>query len=147
LNVIFTIFQKKLCGKVKYACYTNLTIWIIVFQFHLRAICNLVFCSISNLLLLNDFLKNEKQVCFFWNFLPRLSTQFININFFKFKVSSAKFFHKWWSKSFEIVRQCHKKTVFSTLNVDIFQSVQSNLMKFLPHDLRQVKYKILWLDS
>jgi len=41
-----------------------------------------------------------------------------------------------------------KKTFFfPTLNANIFQSVRSNLMKFLPHNLRQVKYKILWLNS
>jgi len=39
-----------------------------------------------------------------------------------------------------------KKTFCSTVNANIFQSIQSNLMKFLLHDLRQVKYKILLLD-
>jgi len=34
-----------------------------------------------------------------------------------------------------------------TLNANIFQYVQSNFVKFLPHDLRQVKYKILLLGS
>jgi len=31
-----------------------------------------------------------------------------------------------------------------TLNVDIFQYVRSNFMKFLSHDLGQINYKILW---
>jgi len=37
------------------------------------------------------------------------------------------------------------KFFFPTLNANIFQSIWSNFMKFLLHDLRQVKYKILWL--
>ena len=41
-----------------------------------------------------------------------------------------------------------KKTLgFSTLNAHISQSVRSNFMKFLPHDLKQVNYKILRLSS
>jgi len=40
-----------------------------------------------------------------------------------------------------------KKKHFPTLNAIIFQSVRANFMKCLPHDLRQVKYKILRLDS
>jgi len=40
-----------------------------------------------------------------------------------------------------------KKFYFLTLNANIFQSVWSNSMKFLPHDIRQIKYRILWLDS
>jgi len=35
--------------------------FIIVFQFPLRAINNLIFLSILDLLLLNNFLKNENQ--------------------------------------------------------------------------------------
>ena len=35
---------------------------------------------------------------------------------------------------------------FSTLNTYILQSMWSNFMKFLSHDLIQVKYKILWFD-
>jgi len=34
-----------------------------------------------------------------------------------------------------------------TLNANIFHSVWSKFMKILPHDLRQIKYKILWLYS
>jgi len=61
-------------------------------------------------------------------------------------VYSAKKFHKWWTKLSEIAGQGSKKLLFPSSNANIFQSVRSNLMKFLPHDLRQVKYKILWLD-
>ena len=106
-----------------------------------------MFFSIVDLPLLNNFLKNENQVFFFLNFFHRLSTQFLNIKNFKINSCSAKNFHKWRSKSSKAVIQCSKKTFFSTLNANNFQSTRSNFMKFLPYDLRQVKYKILWLDS
>jgi len=84
---------------------------------------------------------------FFLKFFSQLSTQIFNIKNFKFKVCSAKNLHKWRSKSSEIEAQRSKKLSFPTLNANIFQLVQSNFMKILPHDQRQVKYKILWLDS
>jgi len=37
-----------------------------------------------------------------------------------------------------------KKTFCPTLNANIFLSIKSNLMKFLLHDFRKVKCKILW---
>jgi len=82
----------------------------------------------------------------FSNFFPRLLTQFLNTKNFKFKFYSAKFFHKWWSKSSEIVDHS-SKFFFPTLNAHIFQCIWSNFNKFLPHDLKQVKYKILCLNS
>jgi len=57
----------------------------------------------------------------------------------------VKKFHNWRSKSFEIARQQSNKKI-PTLNINIFQFVWSKFMKFLPHELKQVKYKILWLD-
>jgi len=39
--------------------------------------------------------------------------------------------------------QSSVKFFFPTLNANIFQIVLSNFMEFLPHDLIQVKYKIL----
>jgi len=36
-----------------------------------------------------------------------------------------------------------KNFFFPTLNAHIFQSTRSNFMQFLPHNLRQVQYKIL----
>jgi len=73
-----------------------------VFQFYLKAINNLVFCSISNLLLLNKFLMNENQVFKKYIYFPLLSTQVFNIKKIECMVHSAKKFHEWWSKSFEI---------------------------------------------
>jgi len=40
-----------------------------------------------------------------------------------------------------------KNPFFLTLNAHIFQSLWSNFLKLLPHDLRQVKYKIMQFDS
>jgi len=51
------------------------------------------------------------------------------------------------SKSPKIASRSSKKLFFPTLNAHIFKSILSNFMKFLPHDLGQVKFKILWLDS
>jgi len=45
----------------KFSFYKNLMIGISIFEFHLKDINNLVFLSISNLLWLNNFLKNKNQ--------------------------------------------------------------------------------------
>ncbi len=49
--------KKKLIDK-----FNNLAVGIIVFQVYFKAISNLVFYSILDILLLNNFLKIEKQV-------------------------------------------------------------------------------------
>jgi len=88
-----------------------------------------------------------KIKCIFLKFSFTTLNSNLNIKKFKFKVFSAKNFHKWRSKSFEIATQCSKILSLPTLNANILQSMWSNFMKFLPHDQRQVKYKILFLDS
>jgi len=57
----------------------------------------------------------------------------------------VQFFFKRWSKSFEIAHQC--SNFFSILNANISQFVQSNFMKLLSYNLRQVNYKNLWFNS
>jgi len=52
---------------------------------------DLVFLSNLDLLLLNNFLKNENQEFIFWNVFSKLSTQFFNTKKFKFKIHSATF--------------------------------------------------------
>jgi len=56
-------FSKKLLDEVKFVYKDNLTLGIMVFQFHLRGN-NLEFHSISNLLLHNNFYMNENQIIF-----------------------------------------------------------------------------------
>jgi len=63
-------------NKVKFVCKNNLTFGIMVFQLYLRAINNLVFCSISDIHLLHNFIMNEIQVFFFWNFFPNSQLKF-----------------------------------------------------------------------
>jgi len=81
----FSQFRKKMLDKVGFVCLNNLTIGIIVFQSHLWDIFNLVFLSILDQHLLNNFLKNKNKVYFLWIFFPKLSAQFFNRKNFKFK--------------------------------------------------------------
>jgi len=119
---------------------------IIVFQFHLRTINDLVFLSILDLLLLNNLLKNENQA-----FLKKILFLDFQINFStNFKNNSKCIVQKNSTNGYQshLKLQANiKRTFFPTSNANIFQSVRSNLVKFLSHDLRQVKYKIRGLDS
>ena len=54
----------------------------------------------------------------------------------KKKLCSAKISQKWRSKAAEVVGHSKKKTFLPTSNTHIFQSVRSNLMKFLSHHLQ-----------
>jgi len=95
---ISTIFQKK--------CWIRLCLFsktILLLGSHLRAIHHLVFLSILDLLLLNNFLKNGNQVVVLLNFFPGFSTQFFKTKYFKLKFYIAKNIHKSWSKSSKIV--------------------------------------------
>ena len=61
-----------------------------MFQLRLRVIHGLVFASIVDLLLFNNFLMSENEVLFGWLFFPRFPIEFLNTNNYKFNVSSAK---------------------------------------------------------
>jgi len=129
LNAIFIIFQKKLLDRVKFACLNNLTVVIIDFQFHLRAFNDLVFLSILDLILLNNFLKNDIQAFFFefffLDFQLNSSTQkILNSNCVVQKNSTNG------CQSDLKLQASIKKTYSPTLNAIIFQSVRSNFMKF-----------------
>jgi len=100
---------------------------------------------LTSIVLHNNIWKNTNQAGYIWNVFPRLWAQFFNTKNFQFKIHIAKNFHKWRAKSFESVGKCSNKLFFLTLNANIFQSVQSNFMKFLPHDLKQIKYMIWWV--
>jgi len=103
---------------LKKNCLTGLRvfariIWplkLLSFNSILELLTILFFYYILNLLWLNNFLKHENQVCFFWNFFPRLST--FQQKSFIYKMCNAKSFNKWWSKSFEIARQLSKELFF-----------------------------------
>jgi len=127
----------------------HLTIWIILFQSHFRANNNLVILSILDLLLLNNFLKNENEVGFFEIFFLDFQLIFWLTFLFNSKFVVQKNFKKWRSKYNHLKLQVsvQKNFFFLTLNANIFQFVWSKFKKFLPHDLKHVKYKILWLDS
>jgi hypothetical protein len=87
----FYNFAKKLYNTlIKYFCQDNLTIVIIVFHVHFRDINNLVFYSILDQLLLNNFLKNENQMNLGKKIIELLIRFFCTQNY-EFKVFVQRF--------------------------------------------------------